>query len=85
MSALEVADVPPVVVTVTSTAPVVWAGDVTMMDVELCTTRLVVAGVVPNLTVDAAVKFVPVIVTCVVPATDPEEGLMAVTVGVGVP
>jgi hypothetical protein len=43
MSAPDLADVPPVVVTVTSTLAAPWAGDVAVILVELCTTTFVAA------------------------------------------
>jgi hypothetical protein len=79
-SALEVADVPPVAVTVTSTVEAAWAGEVTVSDVvELTVTA--VPATVPNFTPVTPVKLVPVTVTEVPPAVDPDEGLTAVTVG----
>jgi hypothetical protein len=69
------------VVTVTSLVQAGSAGDVTVIDVALLITRFV-AGVAPKLTVVAAVRFVPVTVTEVPPAVEPEDGLTEVTVGV---
>ena len=68
-------------VTLTSTvAGVSVAGDGTVIDVdELTTTPLAVVR--PNLTVEAAVKFVPVIATDVPPPVGPDVGLIEVTVG----
>ena len=80
-SAPEVADVPPDVVTVTSTVPVVnFAGEVAVTVVEL-TTLTPVAAVPPKLTVAPLMKFVPVIVTAVPPPDGPLFGLTPVTVG----
>ncbi len=73
------AEVPAGVVTVTSTVPVP-AGAVAVIGVALLTVK-VVAATVPNLTPVAPVKLVPVMVTEVPPAVDPEVGLMPVTVG----
>src|SRR5690348_13635324 len=75
----EVALVPPAVVTVTSTWPVP-AGLVALSTVE-DTNVTGVAAVPPNLTVAAAVKPVPVMVTTVPPAAGPDAGDTPVTVG----
>ena len=81
----DVAEVPPGVVTVTSTVPfAVPAGAVAVIVVELTTTTLV-AFAVPNFTADAPVRLVPVMVTESPPPAAPEVGLTAVTVGAGVP
>ena len=77
-SAGDVADVPPVVVTVTSTVPVP-AGDVAVIDVGEATVKP--AFVAPNLTAVAPVKLLPEIVTAVPPAAGPLPGLTAVTEG----
>ncbi len=79
LSAEEVAELPPGVVTVTSTVPLP-AGEVAVIDVEVFTVK-VVAAIVPNLTPDAPVKLVPVTVTDVPPPLGPEAGLIMVTVG----
>ncbi len=76
------ADVPPGVVTVTFTVDALSAGEVMVMDVEEFTTRPVPATV-PNFTAVAPVKPVPVTVTVVPPAVEPEVGLTPVTVGTG--
>ena len=81
MSAEEVAEVPAVLVTVTSTVPAVWAGDVAVIEVAPLT--VTVALVEPKLTVEAAVKLVPVMVTEVPPAVPPELAEREVTVGAG--
>ena len=81
-SAAEVADVPPVVVTLTSTTPVP-AGEVAVIEVAELTVKLA-AAVPPNATALAPVKFVPVIVTDVPPATGPDVGEIEVTVGAGI-
>jgi hypothetical protein len=79
-SADEVAEVPPPVVTVTSTCPAARAGEFTVIVVELTTTTPVPA-VPPKLTVAPVTKSVPVIVTDVRPAVEPWLGLTAETVG----
>ena len=66
-------------VTITSTVPVAWAGEVTAMDVAVSVTTVAVA--VPNLTLVALARLVPVMVTEVPPPLDPEVGATAVTVG----
>src|SRR6266849_6605530 len=74
-SAGVVGDVPPGVVTLTSAVPGQCAGDVAVIEVaELTTTP--VAGKPPKLTLESAVKLVPVIVTGVPPASGPLVGLM---------
>jgi len=72
--------VPPGVVTVTCTVPAASGGDVAVIAVAELTVKLV-AFVEPNLTAVAPVKFVPVIVTEVPPASRPAFGLTPVTVG----
>ena len=71
---------PPGVVTKTLAVPAVPAGVVTVMLVELTTTRLV-AAVPPMVTAVAPVKSVPVMVMLVPPATGPLVGEILVTVG----
>ena len=71
---------PPEVTTVTSTVPVP-GGAVEMSVVELL--KLKLAATAPKLTAVAPVKFVPVIVTMVLPVLGPEFGLRPVTVGAG--
>ena len=66
--------------TVTSTVPAALPGEVAIRVVALVTVTEV-AGVVPKLTVEPAVKPEPVTVTRVPPATGPEVGAMAVTAG----
>jgi hypothetical protein len=79
-SAVLVALVPPGVVTVTSTGPVpLPVGAVAVMLVALLTVKAAV--VVPKSTLLAPVKLVPVTVTDVPAVTEPEFGLMLVTVG----
>jgi hypothetical protein len=79
-SAALVADVPPVVTTVTSTVPALSAGEVAEIDVSEFTVKLA-AAVPPKLTADAPVNPVPVIVTLVPPAVGPAFGDTLVTVG----
>ena len=81
MSAPDVADVPVALVTVTSTVPAACAGAVAVIDVAPLT--MTIAELVPNFTVEPAVKFAPVMVTDVPPAAGPELGLIEVTVGAG--
>jgi hypothetical protein len=81
-SALEVALVPPGVVTVTWTVPAMPAGETAEIDVELFTTTPV-AALAPKLTVAPETKPVPVIVTDWVPANGPSAGVTPVTVGTG--
>jgi hypothetical protein len=74
-------EVPPRVVTVTTTTPALSAGEVAVIEVgELTVTN--VDAVVPNLTVAPVTNPVPVMVTMVPPAVVPEAGLSDVTVGV---
>jgi len=79
-SADVIALVPPMVVTVTSTAPVPAGATAVICVAEL--TANDVAGVAPNETAVAPVKFVPVIVTIVPPAAGPDVGESDVTDGV---
>ena len=74
------ADVPPGVVTVALTTPAAPAGAVTVTWVAE-TTVTDVPTTVPNLTVVAPDRLVPVTVTRVPPATGPAVGLTDVTVG----
>ena len=78
-SAADVAEVPPAVVTLTSTVPVP-AGEVAVIDVAELTVKPA-AGVAPKVTAVAAVKPVPVIVTDVPPGAGPDVGEIDVTVG----
>ena len=78
-SADEMALVPPPVVTVTSTVPAAWAGEVATIWVALFVP--ITATVAPKCTLVADVRFVPVIVTDVPPAVVPPVGLTLVTVG----
>jgi hypothetical protein len=77
-SAADVGDVPPVVITLTSTVPEP-AGDVAVIDVAELTVKLV-APVAPNVTAVAPVNPVPVIATDVPPAIGPAFGEIEVTV-----
>ena len=78
-SAADVVDVPPTVVTVTSTV-LLPAGDVAVIDVAELTVKLV-ALLAPNFTAVAPVNTVPVMVTDVPPAPGPDVGEIDVTVG----
>ena len=69
-SFVEVAVVPAGVVTVMCTVPTALADDVAVICVALLTVKLV-AFVLPNFTVVAPMKFVPVIVTLVPPVVGP--------------
>jgi hypothetical protein len=75
-----VADVPADVVTVTLMEPEYCGGDVAAIEVAEFTVNDK-AGTVPNSTLVAPVKFVPVKDTDVPPAVLPPEGLSPVTVG----
>ena len=63
---------PPAVTTVTSTAPVVPAGLVTVICVAV--SLVIVPAVWPNFTAVAPDKFEPLMVTLVPPAVGPELG-----------
>ncbi len=78
LSADEVAEVPPPVITVTSTVPVP-AGLVATICVAMSLT--IVAVTLPNFTTVAPDRLVPVIVTDVPPAVGPDVGLIPVTAG----
>jgi len=80
LSAVPVADDPPALVTVTSTAAADSAGAVAVIEVAEFTVTPV-AAVDPNLTVFPEANPVPVMVTDVPPAVGPLVGLTAVTVG----
>jgi hypothetical protein len=67
-------------VTLTSTVPAAWAGEVVVILV-LETTVKEAAAVVPKFTDVAPVKLVPVMVTGVPPAIGPDVGETALTVG----
>ena len=74
-----IADVPPAVVTLTSTAPALLAGAIAVICVAESNVKE--AGVLPKLTAVTPVKLVPVITTVVPPAVVPDDGETAVTVG----
>jgi hypothetical protein len=80
-SAAEVLEVPPPVVTFTSTASVP-AGEVAVREVELRTSTAV-AATVPKSTVAPLANPVPLTVTDVPPVTGPLAGLTELTVGAG--
>ena len=82
MSLDETALVPPEATTVTSTAPVPWAGDTAVIDVDENTVKDSAANRA-NRTAVTTVKFAPVIVTVVPPVVEPLAGVTAVTVGSG--
>lgn len=71
---------PPAVVTTIFCAPAVPAGVVAVI-VEAFTITTLVADPAPILTVDPAIKFVPVIVMEVPPANGPEAGVTLTKVG----
>jgi hypothetical protein len=75
----DVAEVSLDVVTVTSTTPAPAGAAAVICVAETKVT--LVAGTVPNLTVDAVVKPDPSIVTTLPPAAGPEVGLTLVTLG----
>lgn len=75
-----VADPPAGVVNTTSTTPALLAGVVTVTDEALSTVTDLLA-VPPNVTADAPVRFVPVIVTIALPATGPDDRDRRVIVG----
>ena len=77
---VSVALCPLVFVTTTLTGPAACAGTVAVIEV-LLTTVTFVAALTSNFTVAPEVKFVPVIVTDVPPAVDPELGETDVNVG----
>ena len=74
--------VPPAVVTATVFAPAVPAGVTAVILVGETTTTLV-AATPPMVTLDAPVRFVPVIVIAVPPNVDPDVGETEDTVGAG--
>ena len=78
-----VAEVPPMVVTVISTATAEPAGDAAVMEVALLTVKLAAAAD-PKLTAEAPLRFVPVMVTDVPPASGPLSGETEFTEGAGV-
>src|SRR5438093_929159 len=76
----DVADVPPTVVTVTSTPPAACAGDTAVIELSVSTVKLA-AFIAPNFTEVAPVKCEPLIVTDVPPALGPAVGFSDVTTG----
>ena len=78
LSPAEMAEVPPEVVTVTSTTPEP-AGAVAVTVVALL--AVMVPAVAPKWTAVGELRLVPVMTTWVPPATGPEVGAMEVTVG----
>jgi hypothetical protein len=77
-----VAEVPPPVVTRTSTVPADSVGAVAVIDPSLFTVNDV-AAVAPNATADAPVNPEPLIVTLVPPDAGPDAGLTPDTTGAG--
>ena len=84
-SAVEVALVTPLVVTVTSTVPPVgYGGALTLIWLPPVSEKEAVAATVPNMTVDALVNPVPFMVTGLFPLLSPCVGVRPVTVGVNI-
>ena len=79
MSADDVADVPPAVVTVTSMVPAVPGGAVAVM--ELAESAVMVPDEAPKLTVEAPDRLLPVMISDVPPPDGPLVGLIPVTEG----
>jgi len=75
--------VPPAVVTVTLTVPVPGGETAVIDSAEFTLTIDAGTGVEPKLTLLPLVKFVPVIVTSVPPASGPVFGVISVMVGAG--
>lgn len=73
------AEVPPLVVTVTSTVPALSAGAITLN--EVAESAVMIPGIEPKLTVVARFKLVPVKVTMLPPLIEPLLGVTAATVG----
>ena len=78
LSPATIALVPLGVVTLTSTVPVPAGEMAVRLVAEL---NVALAGIVPNVTVDALVNPVPVMVTAVPPVEGPVAGEMLETVG----
>jgi len=78
-SAGDLAEVPPAVVTVTSTVPAPSAGAVATICVAV--SEVMVAATEPKSATVAPERLVPVMVTEFVPEVGPEEGETAVTAG----
>lgn len=79
LSADDVADVPPGVVTVTSTVPALSVGEVTV--IAAADSAVIMPGVAPKLTAEADERLAPLMVTVVPPAVGPLIGLIPVTEG----
>lgn len=75
-----VADVPPVVTTVMSTVPADPAGETAVIELSELTVKLTAAKP-PKYTAVAPVKWLPLMVTVVPPAVDPDDGLIPITAG----
>jgi hypothetical protein len=82
LSALEVAEVPFTVVTVTSTVPAVWGGATAVMDVVELTVKLR-AGTLPKATPVMPTKLLPVIVSETFPEVLIDVVDRLLTVGAG--
>jgi hypothetical protein len=78
-----VRDVPPGVMTVTSTVPAAWGGEVAVIEVDELTVNDA-AALAPNLTAVAPLRLLPLTVTVVPPATGPAAGLTPLTAGAAV-
>ena len=79
LSANDVADAPPGVVTVTSTVPALSAGEVAV--IAVAESAVMMPGVAPKLTAEADERLAPLMVTEVPPAVGPLIGLIPVTEG----
>jgi len=73
--------VPAEVVTVTSTVPAAWAGEVAVIELPEPATVKPAAAVPPKDTAVAPLKFVPLIITEVPPAVEPDVALTPLTAG----
>ncbi len=76
--------VPPLAVTVTSTVPVAWAGEVTVTRVPAALTPVTAAAAVPNATAVVPWRSVPAILTVAPPEPGPVDGVTPVTTGASV-
>lgn len=79
LSADDMADAPPGVVTVTSTVPALSAGEVTV--IAVADSAVMMPGVAPKLTAEADERLAPLMVTEVPPTVGPLIGLIPVTEG----
>ena len=79
LSADDMADAPPGVVTVTSTVPALSAGEVTV--IAVADSAVMMPGVAPKLTAEADERLAPLMVTEVPPTVGPLTGLIPVTEG----